>query len=159
MTPAITQATRAGLEFTLHEFERGTGTDFGAQAVASLGLPPGRVFKTLIVALDRSRLATVVLPVACQLDLKRLAAEAGAGRATLAPRHRAERSTGYAIGGISPLGQRRKLPTFLDRSAFDFPTIYVSAGRRGLEIELSPAALQEVCDARLVSVAREERTA
>ena len=154
MTPAIIHAKTAGIDFTVFEYEDGSGPSFGARAAASLGLPPQRVFKTLIAKLDGARLVVAVLPVASQLDLKRLAAAAGAKRATLAPAHEAERSTGYPVGGISPLGQRHTLPTFLDQSAFDFKTIYVSAGRRGLELELSPAALQTACGAELVRVAR-----
>lgn len=154
MTPAIRQAKAAGIELTVHEFDHGATRGFGAEAVAALGLDPERVFKTLVARLDGSRPVVVVLPVAGSLDLKALAAAAGARRAEMAPPREAERVTGYHRGGISPLGPRRRLPTFLDRSALAFETIYVSGGRRGLEIELAPSALERACEARLVDVAR-----
>lgn len=154
MTPAIRQAEAAGIAFAVHEFAHAAERGFGSEAVEALGLDARRVFKTLVARLDGARLVVVVLPVAARLDLKRLAAEAGARRAEMAPPRDAERATGYPRGGISPLGPRRRLPTFLDRSALAFETIFVSGGRRGVEMELAPAALQHVCEARLVDVAR-----
>lgn len=156
MTPAIEQARRAGIEFAVHEFDdRSDGeAGYGAQAVAALGLPAERVFKTLLAKLDGARLVVAVVSVARELDLKGLAAAAGAKRAAMATPREAERSTGYVVGGISPLGQRRALDTFLDEHALGFPTIYVSAGRRGLELELAPAALRDACAARVAAIAR-----
>ena len=154
MTPAIAQAEAAGIEFTVHEFEGDSAPGYGVQAAASLGLPPERVFKTLVARLDGARLVVALVPVGRELDLKRLAAAAGAKRAAMAPPREAERSTGYVRGGISPLGQRQRLPTFVDATAFDFPTVYVSGGRRGLELELSPSALQAVCAAQVAAIAR-----
>ena len=115
-----------------------------------LGLPAERVFKTLVAELDGAKLVVAIVPVACQLDLKCLAAAAGAKRAAIASARDAQRSTGYVVGGISPLGQRNSLPTFLDVSALNFATIYVSGGRRGLEIELAPRALLELCNGEAV---------
>lgn len=154
MTPAIAQARAAGIDFRVHEIEGSPAPNHGARAAAALGLPAERVFKTLIARVDGARLVTVVLPVGARLDVKQLAAAAGAKRAALAPSREAERSTGYLIGGISPLGQRRRLPTFLDASAFDFTTVFVSAGRRGLELELDPADLQRICRAEVARVTR-----
>lgn len=154
MTPAVAQAEAAGIEFTLHEFASRPGAGYGVQVVSALGLPVERVFKTLIARLDGSELVVAVVPVAGELHLKRLAAAAGARWASLAPPREAERATGYLLGGISPLGQRQRLPTFLDRSAFDHATVYVSGGRRGLELELGPAALRDVCDARVADLSR-----
>jgi Cys-tRNA(Pro)/Cys-tRNA(Cys) deacylase len=154
VTPAIAQAEAAGIDFSVHEFEGGSGRGFGARASEALGLPAERVFKTLVAKLDGARLVVAILPVAAQLDLKRLAAAAGAKRATMAASREAERSTGYVIGGISPLGQRHPLPTFLDEAALGFPTIYVSGGRRGLELELAPSALLELCKGKAVRLSR-----
>ena len=154
MTPAIARAEAAGIEFSVHEFEGGSGRGFGARASEALSLPAERVFKTLVAKLDDARLVVAILPVASQLDLKRLAAVAGAKRAAMAPAREAERATGYVIGGISPLGQRQPFPTFLDESALGFATIYVSAGRRGLELELTPQALLELCKGEAVRLSR-----
>ncbi len=135
-TPATKVARSAGIEFTLHEYPHDPrATSFAGEAAAALGVDEDRVFKTLIV--DRDGVLTVCLvPAGDQLDLRRLGK-----RATLAAPDLAERVTGYVVGGISPLGQRRRLPTIVDESASDHPTVFVSAGRRGLEIELAPADL------------------
>jgi Cys-tRNA(Pro)/Cys-tRNA(Cys) deacylase len=135
MTPAVAAAERAGIAFTLHEYAHDDGAAYGEEAVAKLGLDPARVFKTLVVDLD-GELTVAIVPVAEQLDLRALGK-----RSALAGRDAAERATGYVLGGISPLGQRRRLPTLLDESALEFETIYVSGGRRGLELELAPADL------------------
>ena len=143
-TPAVRAAQAAGISFRLHEYEHDPRCrDYGEEAVTALGVAPGRVFKTLVVALDGDsrRLGVAVLPVPGRLALKRAAPALGARRAVLADPARAERATGHVTGGISPLGQRNALPTVLDESARAFATILVSAGRRGLEIELSPADL------------------
>jgi Cys-tRNA(Pro)/Cys-tRNA(Cys) deacylase len=143
-TPAVTVAAAAGVAFHLHEYEHDPRhPSFGEEAVEALGVEAARVFKTLVVALDGDarKLAVAVIPVPSQLALKRVAAALGARSATMADVQRAERATGYVSGGISPLGQRTRLPLALDASAFSFEQIYVSAGRRGLEIELAPDAL------------------
>ena len=116
---------------------------------------PARIHKTLIVEVD-GRLAVAVVPVAAELDLKALAAALGGRRAALADPAAAERATGYVRGGISPLGQRRRLPTVLDAAALDLATVYVSAGRRGLQVELAPAALARLIGARPASIARRD---
>jgi Cys-tRNA(Pro)/Cys-tRNA(Cys) deacylase len=142
MTPAVAAAERAGIRFALHEYEHHGGATFGEEAAAKLGVEPERVFKTLVV--DRGGTLTVaIVPVAAQLDLRALGK-----RAMLASAAAAERATGYVLGGISPLGQRRRLPTLLDDSALGFETVYVSGGRRGLELELAPADLLELTDGR-----------
>ncbi len=135
MTPAIVAAERAGISFTLHEYEHEAGAAYGLEAAEKTGVDPARVFKTLVVSQDGT-LAVAIVPVAAQLDLRALGK-----RAALAERAAAERATGYVLGGISPLGQRKRLPTLLDESALAFETIFVSAGRRGLELELAPGDL------------------
>jgi Cys-tRNA(Pro)/Cys-tRNA(Cys) deacylase len=136
MTPAVVAAQRAGISFALHEYEHDPKADsYGLEAAARLGVHPERVFKTLVVSQDGT-LAVAIVPVAKQVDLRALGK-----RAALAERAAAERATGYVLGGISPLGQRKRLPTLLDESALVHETIYVSAGRRGLELELAPHAL------------------
>ena len=135
MTPAVVAAERAGIPFTLHEYEHEAGAAYGLEAAAKTGVDPARVFKTLVVSQDGT-LSVAIVPVAAQLDLRALGK-----RAALAERAAAERATGYVLGGISPLGQRKRLPTLLDESALAFETIFVSAGRRGLELELAPGDL------------------
>jgi Cys-tRNA(Pro)/Cys-tRNA(Cys) deacylase len=137
MTPAVQAAKRAGIAFRLHEYdgiEVGEG-DYALAVAAALGRPPGQLFKTLVVSVD-GNVRAFVLPADRQLDLRSIGK-----RAQLADRTAAERATGYVIGGISPLGQRRRLPTVVDSSALDWETILVSAGRRGLQIELAPQDL------------------
>lgn len=141
-----TQATlaldRAGLPYRRHVYHHDPDAkSFGLEAAHVLGVDPARVFKTLLVdtgAAGVRRLAVAVVPVAGQLDLKAAAAAFGAKTVSLADPAAAERSTGYVVGGISPIGQRRALPTVLDESAFDFETVYVSGGRRGFDVELAP---------------------
>ena len=141
-------AERAGIAFTLHEYEHDPGaTSFGLEAVEKLGLDAERVFKTLVVDVD-GVLTVAIVPAGAQLDLRSLGK-----RARMAGPRAAERATGYVTGGISPLGQRRPLPTVLDVSALAFETIHVSAGRRGLELELAPADLLAVTGGRTAAVA------
>jgi Cys-tRNA(Pro)/Cys-tRNA(Cys) deacylase len=148
MTPAVVAAERAGIPFTLHEYEHDPDAhSYGVEAAEKTGVDPARVFKTLVVAQDW-KLSVALVPVAAQLDLRALGK-----RAALAERAAAERATGYVLGGISPLGQRKRLPTLLDESALGFPTIYVSAGRRGLELELDPADLVRLTDGRVARIA------
>ena len=135
-TRAIVAAERAGITFTVHEYEHdASASSYGLEAADKLGVDPARVFKTLVADVDGTLMVAIV-PVAAQLDLRALGK-----RSSLADPGVAERSTGYVAGGISALGQRRRLPTVLDESALAFDTIHVSAGRRGLEIELAPADL------------------
>jgi Cys-tRNA(Pro)/Cys-tRNA(Cys) deacylase len=147
MTPAVVAAERAGISFTLHEYAHDEGAAYGLEAAAKMGVDPARVFKTLVVA-QGGALAVAIVPVAAQLDVRALGK-----RAALADRAAAERVTGYVLGGISPLGQRTRLPTLLDESALGHETIFVSAGRRGLELELAPDDLVRLTDARVAAVA------
>src|ERR1700750_2481602 len=132
-TPATTAARKAGVEHRVHEYAHDpSAASYGMEAAEALGLDPARVFKTLVADLDGT-LTVCIVPVAHELDLRSLGK-----RARLADTAKAERTTGYVAGGISPLGQRRALPTLVDASALEHGTIFVSAGRRGLEIELAP---------------------
>jgi Cys-tRNA(Pro)/Cys-tRNA(Cys) deacylase len=153
-TPATVAAGRAGIAFTLHPYEAAGGEEsYGQAAADALGVPHDRLFKTLVAEVDGD-LTVAVVPVSATLDLKALAAAAGGKRAAMADPAQAERVTGYVRGGISPLGQRKSLPTVVDASASAFPTIYVSAGRRGLQIELAPADLVRLTGAVTAGVAR-----
>jgi Cys-tRNA(Pro)/Cys-tRNA(Cys) deacylase len=148
MTPAVVAAERAGIAFTLHEYEHDPRAEsYGLEAAEKTGVEPDRVFKTLVVAQDGA-LSVAIVPVAAQLDLRTLGK-----RAALADRTAAERATGYVLGGISPLAQRKRLPAILDESALAHETIFVSAGRRGLELELAPADLIRLTGARVAAVA------
>lgn len=156
MTPAVKQLETAGVAFRLAEYEHDPRTPaYGEEAARALGLSPHEVFKTLLAKLDDGRLAVAIVPVSHRLDLKALARAAGARRAAMAEAEEAQRATGYVLGGISPLGQKRRLPTLLDESAQGLPTIHVSGGRRGLEICLAPADLMRLLDAKLVPLARQ----
>lgn len=146
--------TRAGIAFTVHEYEHDPRAEsFGLEAAAALGLDPRQVFKTLMATVD-SRLAVAVVPVAGQLDLKALARALGGSRAAMADKAAAERATGYVVGGISPIGQKRPHPTVLDASAMAHPTIYVSGGRRGLDLGLAPADLLAVTGGTTAAIGR-----
>jgi Cys-tRNA(Pro)/Cys-tRNA(Cys) deacylase len=129
------------------------GLSYGMEAAQQLGVDPRQVFKTLVADVDGA-LTVAVVPVDAQLDLKALAAAAGGKRAGMADPTAAERATGYVIGGISPLGQRRRLATVIDSSALEQPTVLVSAGRRGLDVELAPADLVRLTAARTAPIAR-----
>lgn len=154
MTPAINAAKKAGIAYRIHEYEHDPGAaSYGLEAAEKLGIPAERVFKTLVAEAD-GRLAVAIVPVAASLNLKALAAALGAKRAEMAAMPQAERSTGYVAGGISPLGQKKRLPTVLDDSATGMETICVSAGRRGLEIELSPKDLLAITGGKLAAIAR-----
>jgi Cys-tRNA(Pro)/Cys-tRNA(Cys) deacylase len=147
-TPAIAAAEKAGIRFTLHEYDHDPkAASYGLEAAEKLGLDPARVFKTLVVSVDGD-LTVVLVPVEAQVDLRALGK-----RAAMADPKLAERTTGYVTGGISPLGQRKRLPTILDESALLHETIHVSAGRRGLEIELAPADLLALTGGRTAAVA------
>ena len=149
-TPAVVAAERAGISFVLQEYDHDPRSpSFGLEAVEKLGLDSARVFKTLVADVDGT-LTVAVVPVEAQLDLGALGK-----RARLADVKAAERATGYVAGGISPLGQRRRLPTVVDESALAFATIHVSAGRRGLELELAPHDLIALTGARLAALARQ----
>jgi len=151
VTPAVDELEAAGIAYTLHEYERGDELrDFGREAAEALGLPDDQVFKTLVVVAEAAQaeeLVVAVVPVSCQLSLKKVAAAVGAKRATMCDPARAERSSGYVVGGISPIGQRRRLRTVLDESVELFDVIYVSGGRRGLDLGVAPTDLARLLDA------------
>ncbi len=146
---------RAGIAFTLHAYEHDPrSASYGLEAAEALGADPARVFKTLMAALD-GRLVVGVVPVAGQLDLKALARALGGSKAVLAEVAVAERATGYVVGGISPIGQKRAHPTVVDESAWEHPTVFVSAGRRGLDLEIAPASLATATSAVAHRIRRE----
>ncbi|KUN70951.1 aminoacyl-tRNA deacylase [Streptomyces canus] len=153
-TPATVALTAAGVPFTVHAYDHDPShPSYGEEAAEAMGVSPDRVFKTLVADVDGA-LTVAVVPVAGSLDLKALATAAGGKRAAMADPALAERTTGYVRGGISPLGQRKKLPTVLDASAATHATICVSAGRRGLEVELAPTDLADLTKAVLAPIAR-----
>jgi len=153
-TPATVALSRAGVPFTEHPYQHDpSASSYGLEAADRLALDPAQVFKTLLAAVD-GRLVVGVVPVSGQLDLKALAAALGGKRAELAAPADAERATGYVVGGISPVGQRRPHPTVVDESASTFDTVYVSGGRRGLDIGLSPTDLVRVTGAVLAPIRR-----
>jgi Cys-tRNA(Pro)/Cys-tRNA(Cys) deacylase len=154
MTPAVDQARKAGIEHRIHEYSHDPSSEsYGTEAAEKLGIPQQQVFKTLVVSLDAKTLAVGIVPVCTTLNLKRIAKAAGAKKATMADPAEVERATGYVLGGVSPLGQKKRLKTFIDASAIGFSTINVSAGRRGLEIELSPQDLATLCGADFAEIA------
>ncbi|MEW2107733.1 Cys-tRNA(Pro) deacylase [Streptomyces albidoflavus] len=153
-TPATVALTAAGAAFTTHTYAHDPAhPSYGEEAAEAMGVSPDRVFKTLVAEVD-GRLTVAVVPVSGSLDLKALATAAGGKKAAMADPTAAERTTGYVRGGISPLGQRKALPTVLDASATGHATICVSAGRRGLEVELAPAVLAELTGAVTAPIAR-----
>lgn len=149
-TRAVAALKRQGVEFTLHRYQvvEAVGSGYGEAVAVALGALPEQVFKTLVAEVDGEVVAAVV-PVAERLSLKALAAAAGGKKAEMAAPGVAERVTGYVTGGISPFGQRQRHPTFVDDTAVIFPTVFVSAGKRGLQLELSPSTLVEVAGAVL----------
>ncbi len=157
-TPAVKALEKAGVAHTLHPYDPEHPADLGhgEAAVAALGADPRQVFKTLVARVDGT-LTVAVVPVSGTLDLKALAAAAGGRKAAMADPVDAERTTGYVVGGISPLGQRKALRTVVDSTALDFPTVLVSAGRRGLQVELAPADLVRLTGGRTAPIARGPR--
>jgi Cys-tRNA(Pro)/Cys-tRNA(Cys) deacylase len=151
-TPATALLVRQKVTHGVHTYDHGAGQAYGPEAAERLGLDPERVFKTLVAEVDGA-LTVGVVPVSATLDLKALAGAAGGKRARMADVAAAERATGYVAGGISPLGQRKRLPTVVDESAQRWDTIFCSGGRRGLEIELAPADLVRLCEATYAPIA------
>lgn len=153
MTPAITIAKKSKLPFQIHEYSHDSSNQaYGSEAAEQLGVPETRVFKTLVVLLDTTELAVGIVPVSSMLNLKLMAKALGAKKAVMAAKVDVERSTGYVLGGVSPLGQKKPLRTVIDASARSYPTIFVSAGRRGLELELNPEDLRGLVDGTFAGV-------
>lgn len=153
-TPATVALTRAGVAFRTHTYRHDPSAEsYGDEAAAATGVPAERIFKTLLVDTGAG-LAVGVVPVSGTLDLKAVAAALGVKKVTMAAPAAAERSTGYVVGGISPVGQRRALPTVIDDSARAYGSVFVSGGRRGLEIELAPLDLAQVTGAAFAPIGR-----
>jgi Cys-tRNA(Pro)/Cys-tRNA(Cys) deacylase len=155
MTPATRALDKAGIDYRLHRYDHDPkAQSYGTEAAEKLGLDPARVFKTLLVTSDAGELLVAVVPVIGMLDLKALATAAKVKKTAMANPAAAQRSTGYLLGGISPLGQKKALRTFIDSSATQWSSLYVSGGRRGLEIELMPQQLALQTGAQIASLAR-----
>ena len=152
-TPATLALDRAGVSYALHSYSHDSRAgSYGEEAAAQLGIDPRRMFKTLIAAVD-TRLVCAVVPVASRLNLKALASAAGGRRAEMADPAKAQRATGYVVGGISPLGHKSVMPVLVDSSATGFDTVFVSAGKRGLQLELAPADLLRLSGASTAPIA------
>lgn len=155
MTPAIDLLKKARAEHRVHSYQHDPkAPSYGLEAAEKLGLAPERVFKTLLAATEKGELLVAVVPVAGSLDLKALATAAGAKKADMADPAAAQRATGYLLGGISPLGQKKRLRTFIDESARQYPSIHVSAGRRGLEVELAAETLAQHTQGRFAPIGK-----
>ncbi|MFZ6049220.1 Cys-tRNA(Pro) deacylase [Pseudomonas sp. CR3202] len=155
MTPAIDLLKKAKAEHKVHSYSHDPkAPSYGLEAAEKLNLDPARVFKTLLAATEKGELLVAVVPVAGSLDLKALAQAAGAKKAEMADPNQAQRSTGYLVGGISPLGQKKRLRTFIDSTARNFDSIHVSAGRRGLEVELSADTLAAHTQGQFAEIGR-----
>lgn len=153
MTPAINSAKKARIPFTLHEYDHDPANEaWGLEASEKLNVSPDRVFKTLVTRVDGGELVVALVPVCAMLSMKQVARGAGGKKAVMADKRDVERATGYVLGGVSPLGQKKRLRTLIDESAQTFATLYVSAGRRGLEIELAPADLAQLTGASFVAL-------
>lgn len=156
-TPATALLSRAKIPFRLHPYHHDPRAEgYGEEAAAALGIDPARIFKTLIALVD-GKLTCGVVPVAARLDLKALAAATGGKRAALAEPAAAARATGYVVGGISPLGQKSRLPVVVDASAERFETVFVSAGKRGLQVEIAPANLVRAANGRFAPISTVDR--
>lgn len=156
MTPAIKSLQKAKVVFKTHEYHHDPAAEsYGLEAAEKMGVEAARVFKTLVVMLDAKDYAVGVLPVSDMLSMKQIAKAAGAKKAAMADKTDVERITGYVLGGVSPVGQKKALKTFIDESAQQFNTIFVSAGRRGLEIELNPEDLKQQTRAQFFALTQE----
>ncbi|QHG63596.1 Cys-tRNA(Pro) deacylase [Pseudomonas putida] len=155
MTPALDLLKKARAEHRVHSYEHDPkSASYGLEAAEKLGLEPQQVFKTLLASSEKGELLVAVVPVVGTLDLKALAHAAGVKKCEMADPAAAQRATGYLVGGISPLGQKKRLRTFIDDSAQNFATIHVSAGRRGLEVELAAAVLAEHTQGKFAGIGR-----
>ncbi|WP_445777266.1 Cys-tRNA(Pro) deacylase [Shewanella sp.] len=153
MTPAINMAKKHKIDFKVHEYQHDDSNEaYGLEAAQKLGLPAEQVFKTLVVSLDNQSLAVAVVPVSAMLSMKLMAKVSGVKKAQMADAAAVERSSGYVLGGVSPLGQKRRLATVIDASARQFECIYVSGGKRGLDISLKPDDLQRLLNAKFADI-------
>jgi Cys-tRNA(Pro)/Cys-tRNA(Cys) deacylase len=153
MTPAINVAKKAKINFQIHEYEHDPDAEsYGEEAAAKMGIAEERVFKTLVVAKDEKELFVAVVPVSSRLDLKAFAKALGLKKVAMADKNIVHRVTGYVLGGCSPLGQKKRLKTVIDKSAQDYDSIFVSAGRRGLDIELNPDDLAGLTGAQFKNI-------
>lgn len=153
MTPAINLVRQAKVSHTIHQYDHQPNSEsYGLEAAEKLALNPERVFKTLVVSVDAGELVVAVLPVSAMLSMKMVANAVDGKKATMADKNKVQRSSGYVLGGVSPLGQKRPLRTVIDNSARKFETIFVSAGRRGLEIELAPDDLGRLTDGQFADL-------
>ncbi len=159
MTPAINLARQQQVNHKVHEYSHDpAAASYGLEAAEKLGLSPDQVFKTLVIQVDAKALVVAVIPVAAKLSMKLIAKAAGGKKADMANAADVSRSTGYVLGGVSPLGQKKRLPTFIDMSAQAQATVYVSAGRRGLEIELAAADLAALTNGRFADLCQDRAT-
>jgi Cys-tRNA(Pro)/Cys-tRNA(Cys) deacylase len=155
LTPAINSAKKAKIEFSVHQYEHDSGhASYGLEAAEKLAVEAERVFKTLVVKVDAKQLVVAVLPVNAMLSMKSLAKACGGRKAEMADKVEVQRSSGYVLGGVSPLGQKKALKTVIDQSAQLYPSIYVSGGRRGIEIELNALDLQTLTRALFAPLAQ-----
>jgi len=153
MTPGINTVKKNNIAHKIHEYSHDASSEsYGLEAAQKMAVSVQKVFKTLVVIVDNKELAVGVLPVSSKLSMKSIAKALSAKKASMADKSDVQRSTGYVLGGVSPLGQKKRLKTVLDSSAVNHTTIYVSAGRRGLEIELSPIDLTKLCNATLADI-------
>jgi Cys-tRNA(Pro)/Cys-tRNA(Cys) deacylase len=160
MTPAINAAKKEKIVYTVHQYPHDPGHDsYGKEAAEILNIEATRVFKTLVAQLDNGTLAVAIVPVSSMLSMKKFAKAAGVKKAVMAEKSLVEKATGYVLGGVSPLGQKKRIPTILDVTAKDYSTIFVSAGRRGLEIELVPSDLAALTSATFAEIKQQDKQA
>lgn len=154
MTPAVNLLKKAKIIYQIHQYKHDPNSKaYGEEAAEKLGVSYHRLFKTLVVSVGNSRMMVAVVPVSSYLDLKLFAMAVGAKKSRMADKKEVERITGYLLGGVSPLGQKRRLPTIIDESALNQETIFISAGRRGLQVELSPKDLENLTGAKFSKIA------
>ena len=155
MTPAVESATQAGVAFAIHAYGHDPKVDsYGLEAAEKLNVLPEKIFKTLVIQSEKNLLAVAIVPVLKTLDLKAAAAALKVKKVRMADKILVQRATGYLVGGVSPLGQKKRLPTLIDSSVSDHEEIYVSGGRRWLDISLSPTDLIRLCEAAVIAISR-----
>ena len=157
MTPCIRLLKKTKTAYALHQYEHdSTCNSYGEEAAQKLGVIQERVFKTLVALSDKNEFVVGIVPVSAKLSMKSLAKAVGAKKVAMADAHDVEKITGYVLGGVSPLGQKKRLRTVIDESSKNYETIFVSAGKRGLEVELSAKDLQSLLDAKFENIATQE---